>query len=256
MPDFSTQAVVLRSVDYGDSDKIVTLFTSGYGKISAIAKGAKRSMKRFGGTLELFSLVNVVWSRRRGTGFPFLKEATAIRPPDRIRRNIFKTAYASYWTELIDKWIEKGDRHYAIFELLSYVLGRLDDSEIDDSLLSMFFQVKFLALCGFSPNLQVCSVCHKPLDAFFGNRLYFSRIKGGVVCSGCGIHNNRDILLSRGTCKLLLWISNAPSDKALRIRFSGASKEEGTRLLEGFCVYCFNKDFKSLRFLREIRKEK
>lgn len=58
MPDFSTQAVVLRSVDYGDSDKIVTLFTSGYGKISAIAKGAKRSMKRFGGTLELFSLRN------------------------------------------------------------------------------------------------------------------------------------------------------------------------------------------------------
>ncbi len=252
MPDFSSQAIILRTVDYGDSDKIVTLFTSGYGKVAVIAKGAKKSIKRFGGTLELFSFVDVVWSRGQRKGLPILKEATVIKPFDRIRTDIFKTAYASYWSELIYKWMEAGQRHYSSFELLSHALCCLDKDEIDDDVLSIFFQAKFLAFCGFSPNLERCSLCQKPLDNFSGKSVGFSFKKGGIVCSEC-LTKKGNISFSRGTLKQLLWMFNAPLDKALRIRFSKESKEEGIRFIETFVTYCFDKEFKSLKFLRDIR---
>ncbi len=252
MADFSTQAIVLRTVDYSDSDKIVTLFTSGYGKIAAIAKGAKKSFKRFGGTLELFSLVDVVWSRGQRKGLPVLKEATVIKPFDRIRTDIFKTAYASYWSELIYKWMEEGQRHYSSFELLTHVLCSLDKDEIDDDVISILFQAKFLALCGFSPNLERCSVCQKPLDAFSGRLIEFSFKKGGVICLEC-LGKKGGMSFLRGTVKQLLWVFNAPLNKAFRVRFSKKSKEEAIRFIEAFVTYCFDKEFKSLKFLRDIR---
>ncbi|MBW2646417.1 MAG: DNA repair protein RecO [Deltaproteobacteria bacterium] len=252
MPDFSSQAIILRTVDYSDSDKIVTLFTSVYGKVAVIAKGAKKSIKRFGGTLELFSLVDVVWSLGQRKGLPILKETTVINPFDRIRTDIFKTAYASYWSELINKWMEAGQRHYSSFELLNRALCCLDKDEIDDDVLSIFFQAKFLAFCGFSPNLERCSICQKPLDNFSGKSVGFSLKKGGIICTEC-LGKNGKISFLRGTLKQLLWMFNAPLDKALRIRFSRESKEEGIRFIETFVTYCFDKEFKSLKFLRDIR---
>jgi DNA repair protein RecO (recombination protein O) len=252
MPDFSTQATILRTIDYGDSDKIVTLFTSRYGKIVAIAKGAKKSLKRFGGTLELFSLVDVVWSRGGRKGLPILKEATVIEPFDRIRTDIFKTAYACFWSELIYKWMEEGQKHYPSFELLTHVLSCLDEDEIDDDFLSILFQVKFLALCGFAPNLERCSVCQKPIDAFSEKLVAFNFKKGGVICLEC-LGKEGDISLSKGTIKQLLWVFNTPLDKALRIKCSKESKEEGNRFIEAFVTYCFDRELKSLQFLREIR---
>ncbi|MFH1673314.1 MAG: DNA repair protein RecO [Pseudomonadota bacterium] len=252
MPDFSSQAIILRTVDYSDSDKIVTFFTSGYGKFTAIAKGAKKSIKRFGGTLELFSFVDVVWSRGQRKGLPILKEVAIIKPFDRIRTDIFKTAYASYWSELIYKWMEAGQQHYLSFELLSHLLSCLDKDEVNDDVLSIFFQAKFLAFCGFSPNLERCSICQKPLDNFSGKSIGFSFKKGAIICSECPA--KKGILsFSRGTLKQLLWVFNAPLDKAFRIRFSKESKEEGIRFVETFVTYCFDKEFKSLKFLRDIR---
>lgn len=254
MPDFSTQATVLRTIDYGDGDKIVTLFSSGYGKIVTIAKGAKKSLKRFGGTLELFSLVDVVWSRGGRKGLPILKEATIIKAFNRIRTDILKTAYACYWSELIYKWMEEGQKHYPSFELLTQALSCLDKDEIDDDFLSILFQAKFLAFCGFSPSLERCSVCQKPLDAFSEKSIAFSFKKGGVICLGC-LGKEGDITLSKGTIKQLLWVLNTSLDRALRIRCSKESKVEGSRFIEAFVVYCFERELKSLQFLRELRRE-
>ena len=252
MPDYSTQATILRTIDYGDSDKIVTLFTLRYGKMVAVAKGAKKSLKRFGGALELFSLVNVVWSRTNRKGLPILKEATVIEPFDRIRTDIVKTAYACLWSELIYKWMEEGQKHYPSFELLTHVFSCLDKDENDDDLLSILFQAKFLALCGFSPNLERCSVCQKPLDNFSEQSISFSFKKGGIVCLECPGRED-DTSLTKGTIKQLLWVFNTPLDKALRIRCSEDSKAEANRFIEAFVTYCFDRELKSLQFLRNIR---
>ena len=107
MPVFTTPAVLLRKLEYGDFDLILTLLSLQRGKIALIAKSAKKSTKRFAGILELFSLLEVVASTGKGRGLPVLQEATLIAPFSTIRNDISKTAYASYWCELINNWVEE-----------------------------------------------------------------------------------------------------------------------------------------------------
>ena len=115
MPVFSTPAIMLRRLDFGDYDLIVTFFSLQRGKISMIAKAAKKSTKRFGGILELFSVLEVVVSSGgRGKGLPILQEAALKQPFSKIRADIRKTAYASYWAELIYDWMEENERQTEI----------------------------------------------------------------------------------------------------------------------------------------------
>ncbi|HSO67874.1 MAG TPA: DNA repair protein RecO, partial [Desulfatirhabdiaceae bacterium] len=80
MPCFSAKAIVLRKIEFGDADLIITLFSSDRGKLTTIAKGAKKSRKRFSGVLELFSTLNIVSEESRGRGIPILQEASLIYP--------------------------------------------------------------------------------------------------------------------------------------------------------------------------------
>jgi len=126
MPVFSTPAILLHRLDYGDFDLILTFLSLERGKISLIAKAAKKSTKRFAGILELFSLIEVVGSTSRGRGLPVLQEAILQSPFSTIRDDIKKTAYASYWCELINKWVEENRKQVQLYYLLQHALSQLD----------------------------------------------------------------------------------------------------------------------------------
>ena len=96
MPSFSTPAIILRRLDYSDYDLIVTVFTLEKGKLSLIAKYAKKSSRRFAGQLELFSLLDIVASTSRKGGMPILQETALKDPYSAIRSNFQHAAYASY----------------------------------------------------------------------------------------------------------------------------------------------------------------
>jgi DNA repair protein RecO (recombination protein O) len=126
MANLSTPAILLRRIEFGDYDLIVTLFTRTKGKTSAIAKSAKKSVKRFPGVLEPFSLLNVVLAKARGKGMPVLQEASLEDPFFKIREDIIKTAYASYWSELIYLWMADEEPQEALYGLILHVLAELN----------------------------------------------------------------------------------------------------------------------------------
>jgi DNA repair protein RecO (recombination protein O) len=97
---FSSQAILIRRIDHGDFDLILTFLTLDFGKLSCIAKHAKKSVKRFGGVLELFHVLDIVCSKGRGK-LLILKEASVRHSFVGIRCGIEKTAYASYWAQLV-----------------------------------------------------------------------------------------------------------------------------------------------------------
>ena len=171
MPVFSSPAVLLRRLDYGDFDLILTLLSLQRGKISLIAKYAKKSTKRFAGMLELFSLMEVVASTGKGRGLPVLQEATLISPFSTIRNDISKTAYASYWCELINNWVEENQKQGPLFFLLKDVLTQLDSGDSAAAQISILFQMKFLHLTGHGPNLRQCGRCRKNLEIMESNHL-------------------------------------------------------------------------------------
>ena len=254
MPVFSTPAILLRRLDYGDFDLILTFLSLQRGKISLIAKSAKKSTKRFAGILELFSLMEVVASTGKGRGLPVLQEAALKSPFSTIRNDIRKTAYASYWCELLYKWVEENQKQAPLYYLLKHVLSQLDGGALAAAEISIFFQMRLLYISGHGPSLRQCGRCRKNLETIESNPVVFDIAKGAILCDGCTSGAGGRIRLSKGTIKQLLWVESGDLKKASRVRFGAQAIKEGLEFLEAFVPYIMGMQPQSLKFLRQIRK--
>jgi len=253
MPVISTPAILLRRIDYGDFDVIITFFTLKSGKLTLIAKSAKKSTKRFAGILELFSILELVASTGRGKGLPVLQEAVLKEPFSGIRADFKKTAYASYWAELIYNWLEDDYKQDALYALFEHVLSELDRGQTTEAALNILFQMRFLNLSGHRPHLTACSLCHKELEKIQQTKIILDLQGGGILCGNCSSRSVSRIFLSRGTIKQLLWVESGDLAKATRMKFSPAALNESTHFLEEFAIYHLGKQPRSLKFLRQIR---
>jgi DNA repair protein RecO (recombination protein O) len=254
MPGAAEAVVLLRKRAYGDDDVITVLFSRSRGKLTAIAKSAKKSRKRFGGILELFSVLTVVLASGRGRGLAILQEASVQEPFAGIRGDVLKTAYASYWVELVDEWMEPGQPSRELFDLLACVLGKLDTGDAPAGFLSILFQLRFMALAGLSPELGRCIRCRTPADGFEGEEAGFDLARGGLVCPRCVAGGPSSMNLSRETIKALQWVARGDLEKAGRIRLSPRAVAQGLGLLEAFAPFHLSKEPRSLKFLRQIRR--
>lgn len=254
MSSLSTPAILLRRIDFGDYDLIVTLFTQAQGKISAMAKSAKKSVRRFPGVLEPFSRLNVVLSRGRGKGMPVLQEASLEDPFFKIREDIVKTAYASYWSELVYVWMAEGEPLEALYRLMLHVFDELNRGGTPIEVLSILFQMRFLSLAGFRPNFDHCHACKTCLDQIRQGSVVSDPSKGGIACPTCGIPANGRLTISKGTLKQLMWTDSKDLAHAARVRFTPAAISEGLTFLEAFVPFHIGKSPKSLKVLRAVRQ--
>jgi DNA repair protein RecO (recombination protein O) len=254
MSVFSTPAILLRRLDYGDFDFILTFLSLQRGKISLIAKSAKKSKKRFAGVLELFSLIDIVASTGRRRGLPVLQEAALKSPYSTIRSDIQKTAYASYWCELLHNWLEENQEQAQLYYLLKYALGQLDRGRVSAAELSVLFQMRLLFLSGHRPNLQQCARCRKNLATIEAHQVVFDITKGAILCHDCTSGSGGRIRLSKGTIKHLIWFENGDLRKASRIRFGAQALKESLEMLEAFVPYVLGIQPRSLKFLKQIRQ--
>lgn len=254
MPDISSEAILLRRIDYGDSDLIVTLFTPDAGKLTVIAKAAKKSKKRFP-VLELFSRLSVVYSLSQRKNLPLLKEAQLHDAFIRIRTDIHKTGYAAYWVELINGWLPEAKADKSLYCLLEEVLAALDHGKISAQMLSIYFQMKFLDLAGLQPNLDTCVLCQTRTECLHENTLSVSLKEGGFICCNCAPENapHSGFKLSKGTLKQLLWMAQQKLSTAARMRLSARNEKEALDFLESFVPYHVGKVPKSLTFLKGLR---
>ncbi len=245
---------MLRRMDYGDWDVIVTFLSLNVGKISSIAKSAKKSTKRFGGVLELFSALDIVISYGRKKGLPVLQEAAIVHPFSKIRSDIHKTTYASYWAEIVYEWLEEGEKAADLYHLLFHVLNSLNEGGVPEAALSILFQMRFLMMAGYTPNLEYCTICRRGVEEMEARRLVFDLSTGGLICNPCASGKPRQIELHKGTVKQLQWIKQGGIHRASRIRFTPQALTEGLHLLESFGPYHLGKKPRSLTFLHQIRK--
>jgi DNA repair protein RecO (recombination protein O) len=250
---FSTEAVAIRRVQYGDNDLILTFFSRDRGKLAAIAKSAKKSRRRFAGVLELFSALSIVCTTGRRGGMPVLQEASLVDPHAAIRSDISRTAYASYWVELVDKWMEDYQRQDQVYRLIRFALAELGGGERNPAELSILFQMKFLSLAGLAPNLTQCGGCRRPIGEM-QEPLGFSMDRGGVMCRACRTPGEPIRPLAPGTLKLLHWIQAGDLATASRIRSDGAARSQALELLEAFLPFHMGKEPRSLSILREVRQ--
>ncbi len=271
MGDFNTDAILLRKIEYGDHDLIITFLTQDKGKISVMAKNAKKSVRRFSGAMDLFSVnhIQCAFPRKNKDAMINLCQTVLEKGFSHIRYDVVNTAYASYWTEIVTQWLEEGKAQPDIFKLLYTTLEMVDDGAIPTQVISLLFQIRFMRLSGFSPGLDPCEACGARLEDVDSARLWFDFKAGQVVCPRCKgrIHRiqepagsfgagARGCWVSKGTLKQLSWINTVEMKRAGRIKFSPAAIQEGETLLESFIPFHIGRYFNSLKFLHTMRSEK
>jgi len=253
MSDYTTKGILIRRIEYGDYDFIITFLTDDRGKITVIAKNAKKSIKRFFGLLELFSHVNLTLTEGRKKGLTILKESSLEHPFANIREDIISTTYANYWAEITNLWLEENVKQEKLYNLFLYILDSLDNDRASAHKLSLLFQIRFLEIAGLSPILDRCTGCSKDLEGIRQTKLSFDLSKGSIVCRGCVSNTARYIQLSKGTVKQLIWLQNNELKTAGRIKYSNSAISEGLAFLEAFVPFHIGREPRSLAILRNIR---
>jgi DNA repair protein RecO (recombination protein O) len=178
----TTRAVVLRAVDYRDSDRIVTLFTEERGRLSAVARAARRSQKRFAGGLETLCVVEVTLEPGRGT-LETLREAHPALPCLALLTSLDRIEAAGAGLELLRALLPEGQPEPEVFALTVDFLTALDAGHSPSTTL-LQFQLTTLDRLGFSPELEQCGVCGK--SAPDDRTALFRASAGSIVCRDCG----------------------------------------------------------------------
>lgn len=261
MTDFCTDAILLRKIEYGDHDYIITFLTRSRGKICVIAKNAKKSVKRFSGALDLFSVNHIQcrFPKKNKDSLTILAQTDLENGFVNIRYDVFKTTYACYWVELINLWLEEGKKQTELYDLLFFVLDMLNQSDIRMEVLSLLFQIRFMGISGFSPHLEACGNCSTPVDDIHQKNVYFDFKEGGIICGNClkkKPGSGHGMGVSKGTLKQLVWINTADIQRADRIKSALFAIKEGQILLESFIPFHIGREFKSLKFLRQLRRDR
>jgi DNA repair protein RecO (recombination protein O) len=174
------RAVVLRSVDYGERDRVVTLLSRERGKLSAFARGARASRRRFGGVLEPFTLLTAEVSERAGDLWG-LEDATVDRGFGGVRGDLLRIACASYAVELSREMVRDAEPHEDLFDALVAYLDLLDASPARPWDLRRF-ELDALRAAGLAPSLDGCARCGRPAG---DGPARFDPGQGGVLCGDC-----------------------------------------------------------------------
>jgi DNA repair protein RecO (recombination protein O) len=172
------QAFVLSALDYGDTDRIVSLFSLEHGRIKAFARGARKSRKRFGPALEPFARIDV--QARIKDGLSTLQQADIISIYSTIRTDLVRIAHAFYACELLDVITPEGHPIPRLYRLLAAYLDRLEtESAVETD--RRFFEINLLNILGYRPSLEVCSRCDSP----FGDAGAWLQDGGEAACRFC-----------------------------------------------------------------------
>ena len=246
-----TTGFVLRTLSYSESDLIVTFYSYDFGKLKGIAKGAKRSKKRFVNVFEPFSLTNIIFTRKSRDMLAFIESCDIIDHYHDIRQDMEKTLMASYFIDLTDHFSPEGKKNEKVFQLLQDFLLMLGREKASDATVR-FFEMRLLKLAGFEPALDHCIVCKTPVTN--GNSYYFHASEGGIKCSACANPQRYEQPISAGTVRTLLLGKDMDIDKIKLIALTDPLAMESRSILIGFITHVLGREVKSLKVMEQVRK--
>jgi DNA repair protein RecO (recombination protein O) len=174
--------VVLRAVDYGEADRVVTLLTQERGKVSAFARGARASRRRFGGALEPFTLLTAEARERAGSDLLGLDSVAVVRGFPAVRGDLARIACAAYAAELARELVRDHQPHPDLLALLVAYLDLLEAGPARPAGLRAF-ELGALREAGLMPRLDGCARCGGALEADGPAR--FDPGQGGALCAAC-----------------------------------------------------------------------
>lgn len=238
------EGIVIRSTDYGESNKVVTIYTREWGKIGVMARGAKKPKSRLSAITQLFT--HGYFLVQKGTGLSGLQQGEMVTSMRSIHEDIFLTAYASYVVELLDKSTEDQKVNPFLFELLYQTLHFLNEG-YDPEILVDIFEMKMLNVLGLHPILNQCSVCGRTDGSFS-----FSIREGGFICHRCLDKDPYHLKLHPATVKLLRLFYSINLSRLGNISVKDETKQEIKKVISTYYDEYSGLHLKSKKFLKSI----
>jgi DNA repair protein RecO (recombination protein O) len=243
-------AIVLRAVDYGESDRVVTLLTRERGKVSAFARGARASRRRFGGSLEPFTALTAEVRERGGSDLLGLDAVSVLRAHGGIRADLARIACAGYASELSRELVRDHEPHEQLFALLLEYLGALDAAPALPAALRAF-ELGALRAAGLAPRLDACAACGA--EVLPGARARFDPAHGGVLCDACGVAAPAGALvLSAAAREALVALAEGGIPAAAAATLAPPAGREARDALARFIEHHLGRKLPARRFLDEV----
>lgn len=240
---YRVSSLVIRQRNLGEADRIVTLYTRERGKLSAVAKSARRTQSRLAGGLQLFCHAQVQLAAGRS-----LEIATQVQPADlfyHLRDDVRAYSHACYAAELLDALVDEGAPDPPLFELLLETFRGLDGGG-DPPTLIRGFELKLLARLGYGPEMVNCVICSTEIGASGAG---FSVSQGGVTCGRCARGHGAGSLGAATLKAMREMVQLAPEELARR-KLTRSVGEELERILRPFVDYQLARPLRSVEFLR------
>ena len=181
-------AIVIRAVDFSESSLVVTLFTREFGKLGALAKGAKRLKNPFESALDLLALCRIVFLHKSSESLDLLTEAKLIRRFRPHGRDLLGVYAGYYVAELLGGLTDDDDPHPRLFDLADATLAALAAGE-PAARRVIRYELGMLRLLGLMPALENCSECGA--EVLPSGRIAFGQNEGGVLCERCRVGKNK-----------------------------------------------------------------
>lgn len=238
------RAVVIKTMEYKENDKLVWLYTNEFGKITAIAKGSRKSKSKFLSiTLPLCYGEYVVF---KGKNLYNLQEGKIISSFQGLLDNLDKLTYSSYICELIDICIEEGEVNQELFRSFITCMYLLNTDALDYELLIRAFELKILSATGYGLNLDYCASCRKKITV----SNYISLSSYGGLCENCEkVHG---IYISKPAYNSIKFLMKTPMDKIYKLNVNEEVKRDIRKIITHIISSNYSKKPKSLEMLNYI----
>lgn len=241
---FKTRAVVIKTQDIKESDKLLWLFSEKLGKISTIAKGAKKNRSNlFSTTLQFCYGDYVVY---KGKSLYIINESIVIDSFQDLISDLDLLTYASYFCELIDISMQDEESNRELFRYLITAFYLMKNNAVDIETLSRAFEIKVLQSTGYDFNLDYCSSCRKKITA----SNYISLQYSGGVCNECERSNG--LYINYAAYNALKYLSKVPLENVYRVTLSKETKKELYKILSLFIEQNYFRKPKSLETLNYL----
>ena len=240
---------MLRHSDYGEADRLLTLYTRQLGKTRALAKGARKIASRKAGHIEPFTHVKLQLAK--GRDMLILTQADTVDAYLPLREDLILTSHASYVMELLDRFTyEEEIESPSTLRLLTDTLSRLA-SKSDPWLVIRYYEMRLLDHLGFRPQLFECANCGREIKA---EDQYFSFSAGGVICPRCGKGLPNLHAISVEALKYLRHFQRSSYAEATRARPDLDVQQETETLMQGYFTYLLERELNTPGFLKKIKE--
>jgi len=245
--NYQTQGVIIKQSKFGEFDKILTIYTPGFGKLKAVARGACRPGSKLGGNVEplTYSLMLLA----RGRNLDIVTQSQTIDGFLSLKSDLWRMAYGLYVLELVDSFTEENSENHSLFDLLLDVLHQLCQAD-NHEIVSRYFELHLLHHLGYRPQLRRCVSCNSPLKPVIN---FFSSSQGGVLCPHCSQKEPISLHLSVNALKILRLWQTCDYATATRVNLKSELSLELEQVMQGYIKYLLQQEVKSMAWLEELK---